>query len=159
MATPNFTSTLTQPVNEDDCGHCQRTTPWRGETCTVCGRLWGYDNPGDDTEDLYSTTVENLHGTAEDTQILLTTFARTTGGSILRADVTLNTAAYRSTATVQQLNRMAGRWTEITSIPAAAWASNVNFPELSADPSLVPLRADLRLVAKDLLITASKALG
>lgn len=159
MTTPNFTSKLAEPAEAEFCYHCGRTTDWRGETCTMCGRLWGYENPGDDTQDLYSTRVENLHGTAEDTQIRLTTFARTAGGDILRADVTLTTAAYRSTATVQLLNRTAGRWIEIDSIPAAAWAGNVPFPEISADPTLMPLRADLRLVTKDLLITASTALS
>lgn len=159
MATSAFTSKLSEPAEEEFCYRCGRTTPWRGETCTACGRLWGHENPGDDTQDLYSTTVENLHGAAGDSQILLTTFARTAGGSILRAEVTIKAAAYRSSATVQQLNHEAGRWVEITSIPAAAWAGNVNFPEVTAEPSLIPLLADLRLVAKDLLITAAKVLG
>lgn len=34
--------------NTDWCDHCEAQRIYDGEVCTSCGRVWGYDHPGDD---------------------------------------------------------------------------------------------------------------
>lgn len=36
------------PDSTDWCGFCNDTTTYTGETCDRCGRVWGYDKPGDE---------------------------------------------------------------------------------------------------------------
>lgn len=40
----HYPETTVKDLDKDWCSTCDAVTVYNGETCTCCGRVWGYEN-------------------------------------------------------------------------------------------------------------------